>query len=91
MSTYTHRDTINVNTNGLGTVIRVPVPKDNRRYNWSFSSNDVVLSSERFWVFFKPNPGVMISGITRWSSGSSNGDYWENNQANPIEHDITIV
>lgn len=60
-ATRTYSKTYDVNTNGLGEVIRVPcgeaTPQD---------SNCTYTRNERFLVLLKPNPGVKIDGGTSW-------------------------
>lgn len=51
-----------VETNGLGTVVRAPAPP-----MFVPESNYTVIKNTKTYVFFKPNPGVLINGRFYWS------------------------
>ena len=90
-ATETYSKTYDVNTNGLGEVIRVPwgeaaFPDSNRTYT----------RNERFLVLLKPNPGVKIDGGTMWyhsyenshnSNFPTNEDYYK---YAPVEQSMSI-
>lgn len=90
-ATETYSKTYDVNTNGLGEVIRVPWGKAT-----SQNSDCTYTRNERFLVLLKPNPGVKIDGGTSWYHVYKNNhilnfpineDYYKDA---PVKHSMSI-